>query len=71
LIRANAVIFWVLLNGVVNALYIFEPFIGLGGPPIALALFNYTVPIATAFIALQFWRAARSAGSTLRRSATG
>jgi hypothetical protein len=54
----NRTIFWLFLaNGVLNALYIFEPFIGLGGPPIVLALFNYTVPIATALIAVQFKRA--------------
>lgn len=51
-------IFWVLLlNGVLNALYIFEPFVGIGGPPIVLALFNYTVPIATALIAVEFRQA--------------
>ncbi len=56
----NRAIFWLFLaNGVLNALYIFEPFIGLGGPPIVLALFNYTVPIGTALIALQFTRALR------------
>ncbi len=55
--RMNAVIFWLfLINGVLNALYIFEPFVGLGGPPIVLALFNYTVPVATALVALQLHR---------------
>jgi hypothetical protein len=59
--RVNSVIFWLfLINGVLNALYIFEPFIGLGGPPIVLALFNYTVPIATALVALQFNRRLRA-----------
>ena len=51
-------IFWILLiNGVLNALYIFEPFVAIGGPPIVLALFNYTVPIATALIAVEFRKA--------------
>lgn len=51
-------IFWILLvNGILNALYLFEPFVGIGGPPIVLALFNYTVPIATALIALEFRQA--------------
>ncbi len=53
--RVNAIIYWLfLVNGILNALYIFEPFVGLGGPPIVLALFNYTVPVATALVALQF-----------------
>jgi hypothetical protein len=53
--RINTTIFWILLvNGILNAAYIFEPFVGIGGPPIVLALFNYTVPIATALIAVQF-----------------
>ncbi len=59
--KVDAVIFWLfLINGVLNALYIFDPFIGIGGPPIVLALFNYTVPIATALVALQFSRTLRS-----------
>jgi hypothetical protein len=56
--RRDAAIFWLfLINGVLNALYIFEPFVGLGGPPIVLALFNYSVPVATALIAARFRRA--------------
>ncbi|HBY96746.1 MAG: hypothetical protein M5U01_37780 [Ardenticatenaceae bacterium] len=60
--RTNTAIFWLfLINGVLNALYVFEPFVRIGGPPIVLMLFNYTVPIATALIAVPFRRAQRRA----------
>jgi hypothetical protein len=59
--KVNTAIFWLfLVNGVLNALYIFEPFIGVGGPPVVLALFNYTVPVATGLVALQFRRRLRA-----------
>jgi len=54
LFRRSAIFWLFLVNGVLNALYVFEPFIGIGGPPIVLALFNYSVPIATGFIAARF-----------------
>lgn len=54
---AEGVIFWILLtNGVLNAAYIFEPFIQLGGPPIVLALFSFTMPAAMGMIAVKMLR---------------
>lgn len=44
----------------VSALYILEPFVGLGGPPTVLALFSYTDPFATTLMAAQFKRSARA-----------
>lgn len=62
--KINRVIFWLfLINGILNTYYIFDPFIGIGGPPIVLALFNYSVPVATMLIALQFYRMIKSKGA--------
>jgi hypothetical protein len=62
--KLNRIILWLfLINGILNAYYIFDPFIGIGGPPIVLALFNYSVPVATTLIALQFYRMIKSKGS--------
>ncbi len=48
-------IFWLfLINGILNAAYIFEPFIKLGGPPIVLALFTFTMPPAVFMTAAWF-----------------
>jgi hypothetical protein len=63
--QRNKTIFWIfLINGILNAYYIFDPFIGIGGPPIVLALFNYSVPIATLLIALQFHRTIKTKGES-------
>jgi hypothetical protein len=45
-------VFWIFfINGVLNALYIFEPFIRLGGPPVVMAMFTFTMPVGTAMTA--------------------
>lgn len=52
-------IFWLfLINGVLNAVYIFEPFVKLGGPPIVMALFTFSMPIA--FFLLAGWFRSKS-----------
>jgi hypothetical protein len=63
-VQRGAAIFWLfLINGILNALYILEPFVGLGGPPIVLALFNYSVPVATALIAVRFRKVLQRKGA--------
>lgn len=55
--KADTAIRWLfLVNGVLNAIYVFDPFLHIGGPPIVLLLFNWTVPIATALIAVRLRR---------------
>jgi len=56
LFRRSAIFWLLLVNGILNVLCVFAPFAGIGGPPIVLALFNYSVPVATAMIAARFRR---------------